>query len=66
MTTKQVIQSLKREIKKIEKEWDVSNWCYVSADRLDGVEAYDMGYYEAMKATLHNLENGNNTIKDTK
>ena len=57
MNEKKILKQINDEIKTIEENNDVSGWDFVSADRMDGEDAYDCGAHFAFNLIKKWIEN---------
>ena len=52
MTNKQIIEDIKKEIKEIKKDYDITEWDSINVDKMESGDAYNRGYYRALASTL--------------
>lgn len=55
MYKQDIKKEITRELKQIEREYDVANWDYTDVDRMLPDEAYNRGYYRAYSSILSML-----------
>jgi len=61
MTIKDLKNYIKYRLEFTKKEYNVSSWGYQPTDKMNSDEAYERGFYEALKRILKDLNYINNS-----
>ena len=55
MDNQEIKKQIKRELKQIEREYDLNDWDHKDIDKMSPDEAYNRGYFLAYKSILNFL-----------